>query len=211
MRKLVGTLVLVAIVVVGVLLLPATRSARSQPKATVEPLLRVCQDESTLEKAIEAYLRVTKGVTDREIGYNDKDKKQDMLVAYPVSVDNAPNIRVVIDTMVAEKDKDGKVRERVIGVQTFYILPASAKTPQARQKILELCNTWMCDHWSPGCIFLDEDGDLCLRTVLNIPGPDIPVHAEMVFDAIARMRPVWQAFYPLLDKELKLSGEKKDE
>ena len=71
-------------------------------------------------------------------------------------------------------------------------------------------SAWMDDHWSPGGVYLDGDGDLNWRTAVNIPGAGFSVHAELVFDAVARMAPFWRAYYPKLKKELNLADPKKE-
>ncbi len=210
MKKLAGLLTLAVAVCAAVLIIPTIRNAQSQVKPTADPKLTVTQDESTLEKAIDNYLTLTKGITGGISRFNDKERK-DLLVAYPISSDKVPDIRVVIDTLAAEKDADGKTRERVIMVQSFYELPASAKTPEARRKLLELCTKWMDGHWSPGGVYVDSDGDLAWRTAINIPGRNFSVHAELVYDAVARMGPFWRSFYPLMKKELNLPDAKKTE
>ena len=43
--------------------------------------------------------------------------------------------------------------------------------------------------------YLDAEGDLVLESFINIPGPDIPVHAEMVSDVLVRTLSTWKQYY----------------
>jgi hypothetical protein len=201
------TVLLVVSASVALLLLTPTRPARSDDApAAVSPLLKVCQDEATLEKQIEAWLRTVKEVPGVKLSYADKEE-QDAGVLIPVDCEGVPHLRVVIDTAASGRDDAGKVTERMISVDSYYVLPDAAKTPEARAKLLELNNTWMRDNGSPDKVYIDKDGDVYFATTINIPGPDVSVSAELVFDAIARTRPFWEAYYPLLKKELNLPDE----
>lgn len=184
-------------------LLAAAPLARSQEAGPVDPLLTVSQDESSLEKQIYDYLRIVKEVPDGQIRYFD-EQESDMLLLYTIPCQDAPELTVLVDTEVSERDEEGTVIERVINVMTVFELPEDLKTNEDRDMLLDLNNFYMREDWSPGCIFLDEAGDLVVRTAVNIPGPDAHVHAEMVYDAIARMQPFWEDYFPLLLETLGL-------
>jgi hypothetical protein len=209
--KIACTLLLVALLSIALILVAPTRSARSDDaSAPVSQLLRVTQDESSLEKQIEAWLRTVKKVPGTQIKYLDEEK-QDAGVIVPVDCEGVPPLKVVIDTAPSGHGADGKVTERVISVDSYYVLPDSVKTAAARAKLLELNNKWLSEQGSPDKVYIDSDGDVYFSTSINIPGPEVSVNAELVFDAIARMRPFWEGYYPLLKKELNLPAEKAPE
>ena len=87
------------------------------------------------------------------------------------------------------------VTERMVSLTAYYVLPNSAKNAEARVLILEQINEWHVGRWVPQRIYLDEDGDIVLESMLNIPGNNYPVHAEIIGDQIIRMYSAWAEFY----------------
>ena len=88
----------------------------------------------------------------------------------------------------------------MVTLTAYYVLPDSAKNAEARASILEQINAWHVGRWVPQRIYLDEDGDIVLESMLNIPGNNYPVHAEIIGDQIMRMYSAWAEFYQLLDE-----------
>ena len=166
-------------------------------------LLRPAQDESSVETTIAKYIRQKMDI-DPEIRFLDDDM-EDMAVYYPLEPDNAPALRVEVDTYSSRDDGD-KVAERVISLTTWYVLPDAAKTSELRPKILDVLNQQMLDYWSPGRFMIDEDGDIQIETFLNIPHENAPVHCECVLDSLMRMTSGWDRCYKALDEAIDLSN-----
>ena len=177
-------------------LLPAARWSTAQaPGAEQSWMLYPVQDESSLERKIANYIKAKSKV---EAVYKFfGEKNDDLYLQYTLIPQGAPRVRLAVDTMVSGRQQ-GRVSERVIKVSTYYVLPASAKTPEARRKILELNNTWHQKKWMPGRVFIDTDGDIAMETFVNIPGADTPVHAELIRDIILRTNSVWSEYYKQL-------------
>jgi len=137
-----------------------------------------------------------KGNIDAITKFLDKEMK-DLYLQYTLDPKGTPKIKVSVDTMVTAKG-EGKVTERAVRAAAFYVLPPSAKTPEARRKILELNNEWHQKKWMPGRVYLDTDGDVALETYVNIPGATTPIHAEVVSDLLLRMNSAWGEYYKRL-------------
>jgi len=177
--------------------LPQARAAKEDPRW----LLQVCQDESSLEKTIADYM---KEEYDIQAGRHvTKQDDADIYLSYTLAPEGAPKIACIVDSEVSARNGD-RVVERMIKIVAWYELPASAKTRQARAKILELNNEWHEKKWMPGRVYIDDDGDIRLETFLNIPSTTIPVHAELVRDLLVRTNAAWAEYYQTLAKSLSL-------
>jgi hypothetical protein len=178
----------------------ATDGARLAQRPTAQDwLLRVCDDEESIEKRIATYFREQYDV---EAEYLFVDEN-DLYLQYQFSSEEGkfPDMSVFIDSAPSATDEiDGrtKVIERRVTVSAFYVLADEIKTPEIRQELLEQINLWHIDRWVPQRIYLDDDGDLVFESAFNIPGDDFPVHAEIVGDQILRMNSAWQEFYASL-------------
>ena len=137
-----------------------------------------------------------RGNIDATFKFLDKEKK-DLYLQYTLDPEGTPKISVGVDTMVTARD-EGKVTKRAVRAAAFFVLPPSAKTPEARRKILELNNTWHQQKWMPGRIYLDTDGDVAMETYINISGAATPIHAAMVTDMLLRMNSMWGVYYKQL-------------
>jgi hypothetical protein len=177
----------------------------TQPEVSRQPswLLYVSNDEESIEKRIATYFRENYDV---EAEYHFAEEN-DLILQYAFSSpDEAfPEISTYIDTRPSATEmRNGEevVTERMVSLTAYYVLPKSAKNAEARALILEQINEWHVGRWVPQRIYLDEDGDIVLESMLNIPGNNYPVHAEIIGDQIMRMYSAWAEFYQLLDQIL---------
>ncbi len=177
----------------------------TQPEVSRQPswLLYVSNDEESIEKRIATYFRENYDV---EAEYHFAEEN-DLILQYAFSSpDEAfPEISTYIDTRPSATEmRNGEevVTERMVSLTAYYVLPNSAKNAEARVLILEQINEWHVGRWVPQRIYLDEDGDIVLESMLNIPGNNYPVHAEIIGDQIIRMYSAWAEFYQLLDQIL---------
>ena len=177
----------------------------TQPEVSRQPswLLYVSNDEESIEKRIATYFRENYDV---EAEYHFAEEN-DLILQYAFSSpDEAfPEISTYIDTRPSATEmQNGEevVTERMVSLTAYYVLPNSAKNAEARALILEQINEWHVGRWVPQRIYLDEDGDIVLESMLNIPGNNYPVHAEIIGDQIIRMYSAWAEFYQLLDQIL---------
>jgi len=177
----------------------------TQPEVSRQPswLLYVSNDEESIEKRIATYFRENYDV---EAEYHFAEEN-DLILQYAFSSpDEAfPEISTYIDTRPSATEmQNGEevVTERMVSLTAYYVLPNSAKNAEARALILEQINEWHVGRWVPQRIYLDEDGDIVLESMLNIPGNNYPVHAEIIGDQIIRMYSAWAEFYQLLDQVL---------
>jgi hypothetical protein len=177
----------------------------TQPEVSRQPswLLYVSNDEESIEKRIATYFRENYDV---EAEYHFAEEN-DLILQYSFSSpDEAfPEISTYIDTRPSATEmRNGEevVTERMVSLTAYYVLPNSAKNAEARVLILEQINEWHVGRWVPQRIYLDEDGDIVLESMLNIPGNNYPVHAEIIGDQIIRMYSAWAEFYQLLDQIL---------
>ena len=162
-------------------------------------LLTVTQDESSMEEAIGEFLSERTDWSVDEI-YAD-DEETDLALVINFEPADAPAINIMIDTIVAAADDD-QVYERAVQVFFYVVLPDSSKTPVAREEILELNNYHMATESTLNRIIIDEDGDLMFVTFINLPGPNVPVHAEQIYDAVCRLVIDWEAYYMAVGDEI---------
>lgn len=167
-----------------------------------EWLLRPVQDESSLERTIAKYIRQKMDIN-AEVRFLDDDM-EDMAIYYPLNPDEAPDLRVKVDTYSSRDDGD-QVAERVISLTAWYVMPDEAKTPELRQKTLEVLNSQMLQFWTPDRFMIDGDGDIQIETFINIPHQQAPVHCECVLDSLMRMTSGWNRCYLALDDAIDLS------
>ena len=178
-----------------------TSTARQEVSRQPSWLLYVSNDEESIEKRIARYFRENYDV---EAQYHFADEN-DLILQYAFSSpDEAfPEISTYIDTRPSATElRNGEevVTERMVTLTAYYVLPDSAKNAEVRASILEQINAWHVGRWVPQRIYLDEDGDIVLESMLNIPGNNYPVHAEIIGDQIMRMYSAWAEFYQLLDE-----------
>jgi len=189
-----------AIAIVGVLAAgtwSALAEHGSDPFAT-DPQwqLTVVQDESSMEESIAAFLKAR---TDWKVKrlYLD-EAEEDLMLEYAFTFDAVPEIELRIDTEVSGHVDNDTVTERLIRVFFFHELPDTAKTPEVIVQMLAFNNMYLFNRFAPDRILIDEDGDLFFATTINLPGPMVSVHGEMVYDAVVRMVDEWQEYWPKL-------------
>ena len=166
----------------------------STKSAKDSQLLFPAADERSIEEKLARFLREKH---DLKSSLQLIDKKDgDYAVILPFSFTETPNITICIDTQVSATRKTGGIHGRLVLISFQYVLPDWAKkNDTACEYILRLNNRWLRQSWVPDRLFLDEDNDLRFETNLNIPSPDVPLHAEMIFDALFRMLSSWKAYY----------------
>lgn len=161
-------------------------------------VLTVVQDESSMEAQIAVFLEDRMG--EPELNHYGDD---DIELLYAHETDDTPLVVFQIDTYPMWVEDD-VIQERAIGISFYHILPDDAKNPETLTKAVLFNNEYMNEMVEPypGRIVIDGDGDLVFATLVNIPGPSITLHAEVVFDIIYRMREVWEDFWPKFEEEV---------
>jgi hypothetical protein len=187
-------LIVLLLVSMPVLFLYGDLTAQSTDPAQ----LFVCQDEASIERKIHAYLK-TKHDWDGEI-LEIEDSDGDIYIEYALAPEGCPEMTVFVDTDSTETGDEGNILERRIEIWSYYEVPDKYKTPEYRQKLLELNNKWMQDYWMPSGVYIDEDGDIAFQTNLNIPLLTVSVHAELVYDVLARTQNSWKDYWPEFKK-----------
>ena len=138
---------LVSLLVVVLALLGAAAPGRCD-----NAQLQVVQDESSMERVIEAYLKAnyTVEVTEKTIG------EDDLALVVKMEGKGGPDFNVVVDTQSSNKGDDGTVRERLVSVQVF----TGVKVPaDKRTAMLEALNKFQADTWFAS-LYLDEDDEI---------------------------------------------------
>lgn len=146
--------------------------------------LVVVQDESSMERTVEAYLKAhyDAEVTEKTIGEGD--------LALVVKMDGkgGPDFNIVVDTQASNKKDDGTVLERVVSVQVY----SGVAVPDGRRAaMLEAINKFQAGMWFAS-IYLDEDKELSCQWCLNVMKQPVPT--EYAADAILRLADAWRKF-----------------
>lgn len=166
------------------------------------PLLRVVDDESSLERQVRTYIKDLRDV-DASFRYLD-DEEQDLVLVYGLNPDgDAPSFQIYVDTMISARDETG-ILERCFKIYGYYILDPEHKTPELRARILEYNNTYMQKRWMPHRIIIDKDGDIQFESFVNIPHKDVSVHAALIDDVLVRNVSAWRLYYEGLAEILDL-------
>jgi hypothetical protein len=150
--------------------------------------LTVTQDESSMEQAIERYLK-----TNHDMIINEKTfDPDDLWLELPWRGDPMPKYRMTIDTQMLNKDSEGRVIERGVRVQgqTAVFVPEVR-----RDAVLRVINDFNRRKVF-SAIYLDNDGQIMLDWTLNVLSEGLPT--ECVYDVLAREGRLWQELYPLL-------------
>jgi len=172
-------------------------------------MLRVVQDESSLEHRIGDYLtgkgltvlyrnqasQATSRASTTRPGRSASDKaaKDEWLILLFSGENEIPDFRVVIDTLPSAHDpsRPGLITERAVQIRLYtqtYVRPAR------RSEVAELLCARHRQTWA-GTYCIDTDNELMCTWVLNVTSYGLP--AENVFDAMVRMIRNWNEFYPL--------------
>lgn len=168
-----------------------------------DPMLTVCQDEKSLEMQYRNYIRARYGIT-ADIGTADRNDDDVILRYRGGSGDDVPELRIDVDTLISAKGPDGKITERVIRITAVHALPAAWRTEQGKLKVLGFNNAMMRERWAPDRITVDDAGNIMLETSINIPGPEVGVHADMVHDSIKRLCGSWGDYWRGLQEVMTL-------
>lgn len=170
-----------ALGVLGLLVVPtvATWAANDE--------LVVTQDESSMEKVIESYLRDNYKLVMNE-KYND-EQKTDMYLEVPYNAGAWPAFTVDIDTDGISKDKTGTITERgvLLFLHTAVTVPADKRA--AVSQVLEDYNRKkiFCSA------YVDQNGEIRLDWVLGVLPQGLPT--EYVNDALTRLCSLWTGMY----------------
>ncbi len=204
LRHTLGSLACLSMIGLVVVMLGNLSSALGQTKPELDPrwLLFPAQDESSTEKRIAKYIETVhrKAAKYKFTGKNDNDA----ILIYTLEAGSAPKLRAFVDTMVSSRNRvTRKVTERAVVVRAYFKLPASAKRGSKLARILMVANLWVRGHTYPHRIYLDKDKDVTMECLINIPGENIPIHAEMIYDAMTRMISAWEKLYKALDVVIK--------
>lgn len=179
-------------VLLGLLVVAACWSAASAADDT----LTVTQDESSMERAIERYLKNTYAapVEAKELAEGD------VALIVPMEGKGGPDFGVVVDTQASNRAEDGKVLERVVSVQVY----TGVKVPDERRgAVLEALNRFLAGMWFAS-IYIDEDKELSCQWCVNVMKEGLPT--EYVADAIIRVADSWRKFRPEAEKALGAEG-----
>jgi hypothetical protein len=153
--------------------------------------LTVVQDENSMERTIERYLKANHKLT-----VNEKLNGDDLWLELPMKGDPMPAYRVLIDTQPMNKDDAGRVIERGVRIQ---LLTGIKVTADRRVAVLEVLNNFNRGKVF-AAVYVDTDGEVMLDWTLNVLAPGLD--AEYVYDVLARENKLWRELYPLVSAAL---------
>jgi thioredoxin-related protein len=170
-------------------------AAPAPAPADAAPRLVVCQDESSMERAIERYLVDKHKMAVEEKFY--KGDTSDLYLNLPCTGNPMPNYRINIDTHSDNRDdKTNQVIERAVQIDLFTAVKVTA--PQ-RAAVMEVVNTWNKKKGFAS-VYVDDDGEVVCSWTLNVLPEGL--HPEYVYDALARMQSNWKGLYPLVKAQM---------
>lgn len=170
--------------------------------AETTPLIFICQDEASIERQIKGYIEEKYEI---EGGFQIiNEDNDDIVVTYTLSAgEETPKFEIKVDTMVSGRNTETEeITERCIKIYGWYELPAKYKAAAYRPRIMELNRSFMERKWVPHRVYLDRDTDVAFETFINIPGPNVPIHAEMINDMLRRNLTAWEEYYKELQAVL---------
>jgi hypothetical protein len=155
--------------------------------------LVVTQDESSMERVIEQYLKDAHDLKCTE-KFEDDD---DLWLDYPITGTPMPAYTIAIDTQSVNTGKDGKVAERAVRLNVY----TAVKVPdEKRAAVFEVFN----DFVRKQCFcapYVDTDGEIVLDWTLNVMAQGLP--ADYVHDAMVRLSNLWEHMWPPVSEALK--------
>ncbi|MCE5240558.1 YbjN domain-containing protein [bacterium] len=155
-------------------------------------VLTVTQDESSMERVIEQYLKEAHQLTAREkVLEND-----DLVLVYDMKGDPAPNYAITVDTQSVHKTESGRVVERAVTAQVFTGIKVPAEKSAA---VMKAINEASRDSWFFAG-YIDDDGEVVIQWNVNVMSQGL--HAEYVFDMVARMDKSWAKLWPMITAAL---------
>lgn len=155
--------------------------------------LTVVQDESSMERAIEAYLESEHKLIVHERMFDGDD----LALVLPYEGDPMPDFWVSVDSQPLNRDEDsGKVTERglVLNVYTSVLVPEEKFEPAIR--VINDLNRRKVF----ASVYIDTDGEIVLSWTLNVLEQGLAT--EYVYDAIVRMVENWATLYKELSQAL---------
>ncbi|MEW5724096.1 MAG: hypothetical protein AB1896_13385 [Thermodesulfobacteriota bacterium] len=165
-------------------------------------LLHATQDNDSTIKLLDKYLEARHGKK-AEVG----QRQGGMVLVYSLAPADTPEIPLIVDTFASKTDGSGLVLERVVRVQALIELADCAKTDHFQGQLLHLNNRFIKAGWVPHQLALDDQGNVTAGCYLVIPGRNLPLHPENVWDMMARMVDFWKQYYPQLVRVAPLRGQ----
>jgi len=166
--------------------------AAATPARAQDDQLVVVQDESSMERTIERFLKAS-----HQLVINEKRDGDDLWLELPMKSDPMPGYRITIDTQSLNKDKAGRILERGVRVQAL----TGIKVPEERRAaVLRVLNDFNRDKVF-AAVYIDNDEEIILDWTLNVMAPGLAT--EYVYDAIVREDKLWRDLYPLITAALR--------
>jgi hypothetical protein len=156
--------------------------------------LTVTQDEASMERVIEAFLKDS-----HQLVVNEKwsDDKTDLWLELPFGGDTPPAYRITIDTQSLNKDeKTGVIAERGVIANVY----TGVKVPEDKRAAALVVINDFNRHKVLSSTYLDTDGEIVVCWVLNVMSQGLAT--EYVFDTVARLDKLWRDLYPLISPVL---------
>lgn len=149
-------------------------------------VLTVTQDESSMERIIEGYLK-----TEHKLVIEEKTlDKNDLALNLPMKGDGTPAYRIMIDTQPLNTLDNGKIIERGVRIQAF----TGVKVPEDKQDaVIRVINDFNRDKVF-AAVYVDSDGEIVVDWTLNVMSQGLAT--EYVFDVVARADKLWRELYP---------------
>jgi len=154
--------------------------------------LVVVQDESSMERRIESFLKAN-----HQFVINEKQDGDDLWLELPMKGDPMPAYKITIDTQSLNKDSAGRIIERGVRIQAL----TGIKVPETRRgAVLRVLNDFNRDKVF-AAVYIDNDDELMLDWTLNVMAPGLAT--EYVYDAVYREDKLWRELYPLVTAALR--------
>lgn len=148
--------------------------------------LTVVQDESSMERVIEDYLK-----SEHDLIVEEKMLEgDDLALVLPYQGDPMPDFRLSVDSQPLNRDEDsGMVTERglVLNIYTGVTVPEEKFEPAIR--VINDLNRRKVF----ASVYIDTDGEIVLSWTLNVLEQGLAT--EYVYDAIVRLVQNWATLY----------------
>jgi hypothetical protein len=162
-----------------------------------DSMLTVVQDEGSMERVIERYLKDKHQLIIEE--KTSTSDPEDLYLELPFKGDPMPKFRMTIDSQSLNRNQDtGRIIERgvLLNLYTDVRVPADK-----RGAALVVINDF--NRRKAFCsAYVDTDGEVVCSWILNVL-PDVGLPTEAVYDAVARVQNIWKAIYPDLANAIK--------
>ncbi len=150
--------------------------------------LTVVQDETSMERVIERYLKENHQLIIEEKTLDSDD----LYLELPFKGDPMPKFRMAIDTQPLNRGEDGEVIERGVLVNLY----TDVRIPKEDfARAMEAINDWNRKK-AFSSIYIDTDGEVVCCWILNVLPEGLPT--EYVYDTVARLQNIWKGLYPVL-------------